>query len=665
MSARMQSASRRRYTHLNPAIALLLLAQLSLGMLRIQIVPLGFNVDEIIHFANAKLVAAACLRDTVGLSWSLHRNDSQIRNNPPWGEDVTAWIAFNEDELRKVNPNGPDRSPCNLLYDRRRLTNSAYYLWSGLPMAIFNNLSDRTTMNLGRIATLFLGLSTTVLGYMATRNFFPRRTALPIGVAILMALNQHMGDITTGINSDAGAIFSITLLFYTLSTTLSRKITVARGVSVLAAILLCLFVKSTAWIGIPIATMWLVIRLPTKIRRLSVIVIVLVSIILPTIFLQVRLDVPAHWFLQDTGGKIHFRPATVHQQNARIGRNALLVDSDYAARGIVQVLPETTVAALRGKTITVGAWIHAPSGTKLKFPYFATDSTEASLTTLGNDAWQFRAMVAEVPKKATYLSVSLPAPIGGTEPVLYDGVVLATGEYADNIPPSFTSYKARRGIWGELGVFNNLIRNASAESMWPRFEVRNIFGISTNRALWSILSWQRTARSWLRELPSWLFTMYWSGFGGTQPGLNRWQLLPFFAATLIAIIGMLRELLRVWLPWEAKARLNNAELRTAWLLIASMGLIWIMVVIRSDIFPHLPVMFTFAGTRYGLPAILPVSILFTLGWMQLPPAQVQRAAIAGITLLLFLVSVHILIRVQLPVYECPLTPANLCLSTIN
>ena len=138
-----------------------------------------------------------------------------------------------------------------------------------------------------------------------------------------------------------------------------------------------------------------------------------------------------------------------------------------------------------------------------------------------------------------------------------------------------------------------------------------------------------------------------------------------FAATLIAIIGMLRELLRVWLPWEAKARLNNAELRTAWLLIASMGLIWIMVVIRSDIFPHLPVMFTFAGTRYGMPAILPVSILFTLGWMQLPPAQVQRAAIAGITLLLFLVSVHILIRVQLPVYECPLTPANLCLSTIN
>ena len=67
MPANIQTAARRRSAHLNPVLALLLLAQVALGMLRIQIVPLGFNVDEIIHFAHAKLVAAACLRDSVGL----------------------------------------------------------------------------------------------------------------------------------------------------------------------------------------------------------------------------------------------------------------------------------------------------------------------------------------------------------------------------------------------------------------------------------------------------------------------------------------------------------------------------------------------------------------------------------------------------------------------
>ena len=128
-------------SHLNLAVIFLLLTQLMLGVLRVQIVPLGWNVDEIIHFAHTRLVAAACLRDTVGLPWSLHREDSEI------GENVTELMAFNKEELTKVYPEDSQSSPCELLFDRRRLTNSGYYIWAGLPMAIFNNLSDRTTIN--------------------------------------------------------------------------------------------------------------------------------------------------------------------------------------------------------------------------------------------------------------------------------------------------------------------------------------------------------------------------------------------------------------------------------------------------------------------------------------------------------------------------------------
>ena len=90
-----------------------------------------------------------------------------------------------------------------------------------------------------------------------------------------------------------------------------------------------------------------------------------------------------------------------------------------------------------------------------------------------------------------------------------------------------------------------------------------------------------------------------------------------------------------------------------------------MVVLRADIYPHRALMFTFAGTRYGLPAMLPGSILFTWGWMQMVPKRLHCAAVAGLAVLLFLMSIHIMIGVQIPVYECPLTPANLCLSTIR
>ncbi|MDP6792440.1 MAG: hypothetical protein QF660_00115, partial [Anaerolineales bacterium] len=526
--------------------------------------------------------------------------------------------------------------------------------------------SDRATINLGRMATLLLGLATTVFAYGAVRLLFPRRTALPIGVAILMALNQHLGDITTGVNSDAGAVFAITWLFYALATAQGRKITTGRGVAVLAALLVCLFVKSTAWIGLPIVAMWLWIRLPTTVRRWTLFATVVSGIALGGILSPVSWDVPAHWFLQEAGEKVRFMyPATVQHKDARIGANVLLVDSEYAAAGLVQYLPEATVATLRGKTVTVGAWTHVPYGREIGFPNFSTNSGSIAYTTTGSGKWQFRAAVAEVPSQATYLAVSLPAPKGTGGTALYDGVVLVSGKYPDDVPPYFASNDARTGRWGLGSGFTNLMRNASAETMWPRVEIRKIFGLSTNRGLWSVLSWQRTSRAWLRELPSWLFTMYWSGFGGTQPGLSRWQLWPLLGFTLLAGFGMLRGLFLLRLPWMPRARFSVEELRTAWLLVASASLIWLMVILRADIYPHRALMFTFAGTRYGLPAMLPGSILFTLGWMQLLPARLHRAAVATLALALFLVSVHILIGVQIPYYQCPLTPANLCLSTIR
>ncbi len=660
----MRPAARGRSARLNPALAFLLLTQFALGMLRVQIVPLGFNVDEIIHFAHAKLVAAACLRDAVGLSWSLHRDDSEPRNNPPWGEDVTAWIAFNEQELLKIDPGSAESAPCDLLFDRRRLTNSAYYLWAGLPMALFNNLSDRVTINLGRIATLLLGLATTALACGTARRMFPRRAALPIGVASLMALNQHLGDVITGVNSDSGAVFAVTLLFWILAETRERKMTPGRALAVLAALLLCLFVKSTAWIGLPIAALWLWIRLPPADRRWTVASTVIASIALASALLPVSWVVPAHWFVQDAGEIVRFTPAKVQQKEARIGANALLVDSEYAASGLVQYLPEATVATLRGRTITVGGWVRVPSGGEIGFPNFATSSGGFSDSTTGNGEWQFRAMVAEVPLQATYLAVSLPAPKGTAEPALYDDLVLANGKYPTDVPPSFPSPHAHRGEWGRAGEFSNLIRNASAESMWPRVGVTHVFGLSTNRALWSLLSWQRTSRAWLRELPSWLFAMYWSGFGGTQPGLSRLQLWSFLGLTLLAGFGLLRGMFLLRLPWRPRVCFSAEALRTAWLLLTSTGLIWLMVILRADIYPHRTLMFTFAGTRYGLPAMLPSSILFTLGWMQLLPTRLHRTAVAGLALLLFLMSVHILIRVQIQFYECPLSPATLCLRTI-
>ncbi|MFL2651574.1 MAG: hypothetical protein ACJ0HE_05260 [Anaerolineales bacterium] len=644
-------------SHINLTVAFLLLTQLMLGVLRVQIVPLGWNVDEIIHFAHTRLVAAACLRDTVGLPWSLHREDSEI------GENVTELMAFNKEELTKVYPRDSQSSPCELLFDKRRLTNSGYYIWAGLPMAIFNNLSDRTTINLGRLATLILGLIATTLTYSTARNLFPKNHLIHIGAASIMALNHQQGDITSGLNTDAGATFAISLLFWTLSGFSMNNIKFGSVFKILASLSICFLTKSTAYIGIPITALWLWANLPTKPRKWTLILTAISSVTFVALLLPVSFDIPAYWFKNEPATKdepVQFVPAAVEWNGGQVGKNALLVDITQNPHGIVQHLTEEHVIELRGQTITVGGWVKLPIGGEIGFPNFATSNGGYTASTIGNGVWQFRSIVTEVPEEATYLAILLPAAENATT-VLYDGLVLAQGQYPEDMPPGFSSETSSYTNWGNYGSFTNMISNSSIEAVWPRIGWKHIFGFSPNRALWSFYSWERTHSAWLHDLPGWLFAMYWSGFGGTQPGLSRWQLYPLLLITLVAATGLSKEIWRAKLAQIAGSESSRTKLNLIGLLTASTMLILIMVLLRTDIYPHRPIMLIFSGTRYGLPAMLPICILFTIGWMQLLPVRLHKISIAALVLILFLVSTFILLKVQLPYYNCTIDPPIRCL----
>ncbi len=643
-------------SHLNPTVVFLLLTQLMLGALRVQIVPLGHNVDEIVHFAHTKLVAAACLRDSVGLSWSLHKEDSLI------GEDVTEWIAFNDEEIALINPAALTHAPCHLLFDDRRLTNSAYYIWSGIPMAIFNNLSDRDTINLGRFATLFLGIIATALTYATTHNLFPKKQSIQIGAASIMALNHHLGDIIAGLNTDAGAMCAISLLFWSLS---QQRITQSAPKSktywiTMMALVLCLFTKSTAWIGIPLTALWLWANLPEKQRKWILVSTIFSLVALTALFLPIKNEIPAHWFWHETGERVRFIPAEIKSNNGPVGNNALIVNNKENPNGIVQYLAEDKVIELRGQTITVGGWVNLTTGSEIGFPNFATSNGGYTASTIGNGVWQFRSIVTEVPEEATYLAVILPASENATT-VLYDGLILAKGTYPHNIPPSFSSPKSSTGNWGTNQVFTNMIRNGTVETLWPRIGWNHIFGFSPNRALWSFYSWERTHTAWLRDLPGWLFAMYWSGFGGTQPGLSRWQLIPLFIVTFTTAIGLAKNIWAHKLSQIAGSNLSKRRLQTIGLLTASTILILLMIILRTDIYPHRSIMLIFAGTRYGLPAMLPISILFALGWTSLFPRKYHKISIAILVLILFVLSIYVILGVQIPFYNCTIDPPIRCL----
>ncbi len=90
-------------------------------------------------------------------------------------------------------------------------------------------------------------------------------------------------------------------------------------------------------------------------------------------------------------------------------------------------------------------------------------------------------------------------------------------------------------------------------------------------------------------------------------------------------------------------------------------IVLLMIILRTDIYPHRSIMLIFAGTRYGLPAMLPISILFALGWTSLFPRKYHNISISILVLILFVISTYIILGVQIPFYNCTIDPPIRCL----
>ena len=146
--------------------------------------------------------------------------------------------------------------------------------------------------------------------------------------------------------------------------------------------------------------------------------------------------------------------------------------------------------------------------------------------------------------------------------------------------------------------------------------------------------------------------MYWSSFGGTQPGLTRLQLLPFAGLTLLALAGLLLAL------WRTR---GTPERKHLLLLVGTCAVLWGVVFIRADVWPNRTQILTFAGARYGLPATMPASILLAGGLLAILGRKQRRLVLAGVIVMLFIASTYILMRVQLPFIACPLEPKTQCM----
>jgi hypothetical protein len=316
-----------------------------------------------------------------------------------------------------------------------------------------------------------------------------------------------------------------------------------------------------------------------------------------------------------TGAPDGKRALALSFSNADLARDMAAEDDAPSARDTpaLQILPDQDVAALRGVTVTLSAWMWATQPAQVRTPAL-NDGAQYVVRTVDVDrtpAWH--TVTTTVDAEAAFIYVIVRPMPGATAngaglTVYYDGITLA-----DQDQPEI-----------------NWVRNGSAERTWPyaRPAVDRVFVRYTRRSLsqfcTSILDLRRTSRIYGFTALT-LFQSFWARFGWGEITLAKGWYWALGVWTLLSAAGALR----------AAARMHRLSVRTrraVWLLLAAAVLVWANTMLRIH---PLATRAFIPVARYAYPAIVPTMMALVAGWTNLVPRRYRRwsLGLAGIVFL--------------------------------
>ena len=298
---------------------------------------------------------------------------------------------------------------------------------------------------------------------------------------------------------------------------------------------------------------------------------------------------------------------------------------------IFQLLPEAQVNALRGKTVTLGAWIWATRPLTINTLTLYDGQQSFSRAIQVDTSPTFFALSAVVGTEAGHARVILAQGNLGSpqaDTVFYDGLVLAEGARPLDAIPQFNDPDAQQGTWGGQ-AFSNLLRNASGEiagpgiKPWPvESRPELLIYSSPELVLGSLLDWrgagwyyQTTARNLLQT--------FWAKFGwGHIPLRLPFTSHPYFPLAMLALVGLGGAAMGLWrrrfiLPWNV----------LLFLAMAMIG-IWGQTVLRGTHSLVYPGAFI-PGARYTYPVIVPTLLMLNAGWLELAGYISRRMHLAS------------------------------------
>jgi hypothetical protein len=531
-----------------------------------------------------------------------------------------------------------------------------YYMVAAVPLFILRGAPINIQLYGGRFVSFFFFLVVIVASFIFARELTPQRHPLRWALPLFLVLLPAFAEFMTAMNNFTAAIalfsvwlvLSIKLLKHGFSLKISLFLT-----AVTAA---CYLTEKAVWIALiffPIVI--LLSLLPKRFKIFGWIFILLVSIV--SGLFVINLGDAAFWLRannQTLPPKISVKNENNFQyalQGQVYPDNAWEMSYPSNNPGFFQIVPLSIGDGLKGKTITVGAWIWADQTIRGYGPginsllQFQDRWYGFKPITIGPTPI-FVASVIEVPENQERLQIWLrtTSPDDKNAQIYFSEVVLAVGEMPAQLPPDFLKGDGSGGKWGDK-TFTNLVRNPTFQQSWP-FIKPAVFTIITSKipGLYSMqissiisLFLDRQGTLWyIRDTSARIFRTFWLSFAwGIQMAGSKLLPRPYLILLIFSLLGIAGSLITI----PRIARENRHELILLFVITMSIIIIGYMYGVYTmggalRYRAYLPV------ARYIFPAILPIAALLVLGWQglfSLGKRYLKLPRISGIILFIVLV----------------------------
>jgi hypothetical protein len=230
-------------------LGLVLLFVLVQGILRLGVAPLWGHYDEHTHYEYLRYVVVHRALPQPGVP------DPAIleRVAATFGPDVTVQID-GCDAVEDAGSQIPCLRPAHQFNEP-----PGYYLLQAAFQFAIPLRSVKAQVWLARIVSILLAVGVAWLGYRTARLIFPSDRLLAVGIPLLMGVNFAFMDLMSSLNNDVGAVAAYSVMVYALIRAIQRPLSIRALALIAVAAILCFLSKFSAWIGIPLAAVGLVL----------------------------------------------------------------------------------------------------------------------------------------------------------------------------------------------------------------------------------------------------------------------------------------------------------------------------------------------------------------------------------------------------------------------